>query len=358
MNYRKAVMLSAESIATAGVKTLDFKGKDVISRIMIQPKLLNSTNTPTAHPATAISKIEIVDGSDVLWSLSGKEAQALNFYQMGLPAFDIMNYINDEYCAPTMIINFGRWLWDEDLAFDPTRFNNPQLKITHNLAAGGGAPDAGTLEVVADTFDEIKPNPMGWLMAKEYYTYSLTSSAYEYIDLPTDHMLRMLLIKSLAAGKQPHEQFNEIRLSEDNDKRIPIDESTSDLAKYILDQFGRYRENVRATMTTADVTHYITPAYMVNAAGMAWDAEAAYISAHLSYGGTITLKASAAAQVNMMIDGYCPHGVFPLPFGDLWDANKWYDATKLKDLELRIKAGSSVGSSSTAEIITEQLRRY
>ena len=125
MNYRKAIMLTAEACTAAATKIIEFKGKEIISRIRIQLKLTNNGSTPTAHPAEAITKIEIVDGSDVLWSLTGKECQALNFYSTGKPAFDIIDYINDEYCVPMMNINFGRWLWDEDLAFDPTRFNNP-----------------------------------------------------------------------------------------------------------------------------------------------------------------------------------------------------------------------------------------
>ena len=358
MNYRESVLLTAEAANTAGVKTIDIKIDEVISRIKIQFKMLNGSATPTAHPATAISKIELVAGSDVLWSLTGKQCQALNFYQTGKPAFDIIDYINDEYCTPMMTMNFGRWLWDEDLAFNPTRFKNPQLKITHNLAAGGSVPDAATLEVVADVFDEVTPSPLGYLMAKEYFTYSLVSSAYQKVELPTDHQLRMLLVQSLFAAKQPHEQFNELKLSENNDKRVVFDQQTSDLAKYILDEFGRYHEDVRCSLTTSEVTHFIAPTYMVNAAGMAWDDESSYPIAHLSYGGTIGLKASATAQVNMHVDGYCPHGVLAIPFGDLWDAAKWYDVTKLGSLDLRIKAGSSVGSASTAQVITEQLRRY
>jgi len=356
MNYRKAVMLTSESIATAGTKVLDFKLKDIISRIMIQTKCMNTSGTPTAHPATIVSKIEIVDGSDVLWSLTGKQCSALNFYATGKPAVDAVAYVNDINNWTVFNINFGRWLHDEELAFDPTRFNNPQLKITHNLAAGGIAPDAGTLEVVADVFDEIKPTPAGWLMAKEYHSYTPEASAYKYIDMPTDYPLRALFLQYLYGGQAPHNGIYEIRLSEENDKRIPIDDLTWDLLKYILDEYGRYEEDVVATTSTSSVTHYVTPTYLTHLFGNDNIAADSYVFFGQSFGGTVGIDASAAGVVRFRASGYCPHGVMPIPFGDKWMPEKWYDVTKLGSLELRLKADATVGG--TAQVITEQLRRY
>jgi hypothetical protein len=356
MNYRKATMLTAESIASAGVKTLDFKIKDIMSRIMIQTKCMNTSGTPTAHPASVVSKIEIVDGSDVLWSLTGKQASALNFYSNGRPAVDAVTYVNDINQWQVFNINFGRWLFDEDLAFDPTRFNNPQLKITHNLAAGGIAPDAGTLEIVAEVFDELKPAPVGWLMAKEYHSYTPEASAYKYIDMPTDYPLRAMYLQYLYGGQAPQNGIYEVKLSEDNDKKIPFDDLTYDLLKYNLDQFGRYEEDIVATTSTSPVTHYVTPSYLTHIFGNDNIATNSYVFFGQSYGGTVTIDASAAGVVRARASGYCPHGVMPFMFGDKWMPEKWYDVTKLGSLELRLKADATVGG--TAQVITEQLRRY
>lgn len=359
MNYRQATIVPSESINTAGTKEVDiFKLKDVVSRLLIQVKGTNNGSTPTAHPAKMVSDIKLVDGSDVLWELSGIEAQALNFYQQGKPSINITSYVNDNSCVALYAINFGRWLWDEDLAFDPKRFKMPQLKITHNKASGGSAPDAGTMEVIADCFDEIQPNPIGFLSAKEHYSYSLTSSAYETVDLPTDAVIRMLMVQSLSADKQPWEQYNELRLSEENQKRIPIDQNTSDLIKYVADQFGTFEENIYCESSTSEVTHYCAPTYETHLFGSEQNKQASYPIFTQSYGGTFVVDASAVGQLKLRASGYCPHGALALPFGDLWDANKWWDVTKLGALDLRIKAGSSVGSSSTCQVITEQLRRY
>jgi len=358
MKYRNATLLTSESIATAATKVIDISVKDVISRIAIQVKATNNGAAPTAHPATILSKIELVDGSDVLFSLSGKECMAMEFYDTKNTPFGINCYLNDVMNIMVYNINFGRHLYDPILAFDPKKFMNPQLKITHNLASGGSSPDAATLRVSADVFDEREVSPIGFLMNKEPYSYSLTSSGYEYIDLPTDHILRGLMILSLSASKQPYEQYNEIKISEDNDKRIPIDSSTSDLVKYFANLYGKINESVYGAALTTTRDFYIMSTYEVMAAAAATGFAASYIKSELAYGGNIDIRGSAAANFMANITGFCPFGGLYLPFGDPKDPDDWYDTTKVGNLQLRIKGGSSVGSGSTCQVVTQQLRKY
>jgi len=81
MNYRQTSLLSQESGTTASTKTIDIKVKDIISRISIKFNYANSAHTPIAHPAAIVSKVELVDGSDVFASVSGRQLEALMFYE-------------------------------------------------------------------------------------------------------------------------------------------------------------------------------------------------------------------------------------------------------------------------------------
>lgn len=357
MNYRQAVLLDDETSTTAATKTLDLKGLDPISRLTITKSGTNSSGTPTAHPAKMVTKIELVDGANILWSLSGLEAQAIAWYQQQRNANNILTYLNDNTVRALFQLNFGRWLWDEELAFDPSRFKNPQLKITHDGDAGGSAPDANTLSVHADLFDEKRVNPLGWLMAKEYNTYSLTSSAVQTIELPTDYPMRMLMVQSLSAGKAPNAQYNKLKLIENNGKKVIFDDYTRNLIKMHAYPLGMYQENIRARLATTDTTLYVAPTYEVAAAGSPCDASAGYVELTYGYGGTLAAQAATACDADILVHGYCPHGALGMFFGDAWDANNWFDVTKLAKLELKITAGSSVGSSSTLEVITEQDRK-
>src|SRR3990167_5653417 len=160
---RTHVLLDAESATTATTKVIDLDTADPISRLWIEMRNTNGNSTPTAHPAKTITKIEIIDGSDVIASVSGLEAQAAEILHTGETPFSELDYENDITAFACASINFGRFLWDRELAFVPGRFQNPQLRITHDKALGGSLPDAATLTVWADIFDGETLSPIGLL---------------------------------------------------------------------------------------------------------------------------------------------------------------------------------------------------
>lgn len=358
MNYRLATLLAHESIATAGTKTLDLTLKDPVSRINIQIKATNNGSTPTAHPAAIISKVEVVDGSDVLFGLSGKELLALQFYCQERTPFVVNNYLDNTMNIVNYEINFGRFLYDPLLALDPTKFSNPQLKVTHNLVSGGAAPDAATMAITADIFDGKGASPVGFLMSKENVSYTLVAGGNEYIDLPTDYDLRKLIIMSHAADKQPWEQYNEIKLSEDNDKKIPFDDKTSDLLKYVCALYPPLNEYIEGVALTTTLDFFVMSTYEMEYTAMAMGFAAAYLKSDYAYGGNIDIRGSASCNFKALIRGYAPFGALALPFGDQQNIEDWYKLAEIGNLRLTLKAGSSPGASSTCEVLTEQLRTY
>lgn len=355
MNYRLASILAPEAANTAGTKTLDINLADPISRITVQFKGLNNGTTLTAHPAKMVSKIELVDGSDVLFSLSGIECQALNYFDNGRMPVSVINYCNDIYAIATYQLDFGRFLWDAGFAFDPTKFVNPQLKITHNKALGGTAPDAGELSVFAHIFDEKKITPAGFMMNKEQYSYTLATSASEHIDLATDFPYRKLLLQSMSTSLQPWQQFNQVKLDQDNGRRMIInDEKVSNLLK-IMASYPQFQEIIEAPTKNGTQTIPCAAGYERVAAltGMAADADA-YLTQ--TYGGSIKVADSAAAVVDMIVSGFCPHNTFCLPFGLPGDPEDWFKVSNVGSLRLSLKAGGS--ASGTCEVVSQQLRSY
>jgi len=356
MNYRLASILPSEAANSAGTKTIDINVADPISRFVIQIKGLNSTDAPTAHPAKMITKIELVDGSDVLFSLSGVEAQALNFYDEGRMPHTVLNYLNDVYAIATYHVDFGRYLYDPVLALDPSKFTNPQLKITHNLAAGGSAPDAALLSVYAHVFDEKSVSASGFLMSKEQYGYTLVQSAKEHIDLATDYPYRKLILQSMSATLQPWEQFNQVKLSQDNDKKVVInDEKTSDLLK-LFRLWPEITEVIYAKTKAGTQVIHCTPAYerIANVTGVAAALDGCYITD--TYGGAISVTDGAAASIMMVLSGLSPHSTLCLPFGTQLDIEDWFKVAAIGSLKLTLKAGSS--AVGTCEVVTQQIRSY
>lgn len=356
MNYRIASLLASEAANTAGTKTIDINVKSAISSIIIQMKGTQSTNVPLAHPAKMVTKIELVDGSNVLFSLSGYEAQALNFYERGRLADALMSYVTGTQCAATYQLNFGRFLYDPLYAFDPSKYQNPQLKITHNLAAGGSTPTSATLSVFAHVNDQKAGAPVGFLLSKEQYSYTLQASAKEHIDLAVDMPYRYLLIKSLTAGKNPHENFNKIKLSEDNDAHVVInDESTSDLIK-MIQEWPRILEGILAQDLDGEETIYCTPSYLQVAVGQGMNVADTALFADQGYGGAFDATGTNNYASQWQVSGFMPHGTLLLPFGEKNDPADWYDVSKVGNLKLTITAG--IGASGTVEVFSQQLKLY
>lgn len=351
-------ILAGEAANTAGTKTIDLNISDPISQIIVRFKGTNNSNTPTAHGAKMITKIEVVDGSDLLFSMSGLEAQAMGFYHHGFLPQSVNEYRVNVLNIQFFTVDFGRFLWDKVLALDPKRFNNLQLKITHNKAAGGSAPDAGELAVYAQVFTPGSALPTGFLMSKELFAYSLVSSGLETISLPADLPYRKLVIQSIASGNQPHEQFNKLTLSIDNDRVVLLNNlSTSDLIKF-SDQGPIINETMIGVGTGSAVDHFtaisFNGAIQVGAVGTAL---AAIVSEQF-FGGAVAVNVDTTEEFQATLTGYAPHGSIVIPFGDQRQIADWLDTSQIAKLILKIKAGSSIVGSSTAEITAQQLRNY
>jgi len=108
--------------------------RDPISRLSVVVELTNNGWDPTDHPAKVLKGIELVDGSNVIASLDGGQAIAVDHYDNGLAPHIELNYEDNAVIRVCANINFGRFLYDEELALDPTKFTNLQLKVEHDYS--------------------------------------------------------------------------------------------------------------------------------------------------------------------------------------------------------------------------------
>jgi hypothetical protein len=262
MNYRLATILGREEIKKDFTKVIDLNLADPVSQFQIT---YESTGTgggiPDGHVAKCIPKIELVDGSDVLYSLSGQETQAADFYTRGIEPPNLNYYLAGTEGFWVFNVNFGRFLYDPVFAFDPKKFTNPQLKITIDRGAGGVVSTEGFLTVLAHIFDGKTITPEGFLMHKEINNYGMSSAAHEYIDLPTDYAFRKLFIAAQTYGVGPEYLLDTIKLSEDNDRKIPFSDTFANILRSIAGQKRPYREVLLAASYSTINTFYCTPCF-------------------------------------------------------------------------------------------------
>ena len=360
MKYRITEILGITTLeTTAQTKSIPLNLTDPISAIMIEYKNTRGSVTSIENVAACLPSISLVDGSDVIFSLSAKEMMALAHYDKGIKPYSapgnmiaVMEFAGIPY-------NFGRKLWDPTLAFDPQQFKNPVLNISHNLVLNDASSTAHYLRVLAFCFDEKAVTPSGFLMTKEVATPVWVASGSKVdISLPTDMTIRKLLLRGYLANTYPYNVINHVKISENQDKKVPIDEDVSAWVKYLAGAYGKYREKGTFTLTsTPGATIYPTPHFDVNIAGCEISGTTPIIIPEVPQTPPVLVIGAAATNAALEISGTQPHACFPIDFGDQDDPSDWYDVAAIKSLHL-IMTGGSGGASSVVNVVAQQLRGY
>jgi hypothetical protein len=359
MNYRTSVILATETLeTTAATKVIDLNVQDPISALRFEAVWTSYSSAARLYPELDVfSKIELVDGSDVLFSLSGTELAAVHFYE-GFPLIQCdTGNITSEAHSLNLQYDFGRFFRDPMLAFDPTKFRNPQLKLTYDPATPHASATSLTLEVTAELFDEKAISPIGFLRTTQLHSYSPGASTYEYIDLPTDLVIRKLYLQTREFGSAAATLLTDARLSEDNDKRVPFDITDTNWCNLCGQKWGLLFQNVWAYGNGASYPVFAAPCKYETIAMVNASAQNA-IQCTTGTGGKFSFDTSTSTQiVTGILSGFLPYFVYCYPFGDDNDPADWYDVTRVGSLRLRVKSGSA-SSGATNNTILQQLRRY
>ena len=358
MRYRHTTLLSAESITTAGTKTIDIKSTDVISRIQASVRLTNSSWTPTGHPANVITNLQLVDGSEVLFSMRGVYAQGLSFYSSRKTPFNYINYTDNGLAVAEVPIYFGRYLWDREFALDPKRYDNLQLKVTHSYLLGGAVPDAATLEVTADFFDDDQPSPVGVLRAESLWSKTLVASTVDEINLPTDHDIRLLLPSAFSNDEEPDINIDKIKLTENQDKNVLMELDVLQILQNHESEYPWYTEYGEGrTDAGNNIEFFVTPCKDIMMFAQPSVDTDNYINFPWTGGNGRNIMGSATSTIQLGIMGRCPHGMIPLPMGEPNVPETWWHVAPDGSRKIKLTTGAG-DTSSLYELILQQMKPY
>jgi len=285
-------------------------------------------------------------------------AQAADIYNAGMhPRGGWFNYLVGNETDIKVALQFGRFPMDPLLALDPKQFRNLQLKITYDVDGGGMNPSGTKIAVQALCFDEKVPSLVGYLSTKEVKGWSGTASAYNYTDLPVDFPYRKLFYQGYKAGSPPHWIGDNIKLSEDQDKKVVFDNNFRELMFGIGRVNAFIREILTCNCQTVANYRHVVGSMDTMAQAVAWRAaqNGQTISTYDGDGGRLTVDGSAAENIVCQISGFAPHCVLCLPFGLQDDLEDWYDVANIGNLKGTVKGGVT---TTTEKWITHQLRRY
>jgi hypothetical protein len=367
MKYRDVELYYQQTLDNVGTKIMDLRTTDPISAIRFT---FFGTNDATFNKENylndVITKIELVDGSDQLLSLSMKEAQALQFRRTGKMPFMRPGESASGAQEEQVMILFGRYLWDTEYFMDLTKFRNPQLKITTNIAAIRAAGDAGfltgTLQVSVDllVIQEGAEASKGFMMAKNIYGFTGADSGDEHIDMPMDYPYLGLLLRAYQEGHDPDHNISKIKLNCDAGKYIPFDIRVKDLYRCEENDVGIAELRQYIFRKDAEWVHHIIthdPIVVFNP-GIPGRIAGAYTAFNGQF--KFNLRAHdntpVAAEENtaIIIRGSCPHSTVYIPFGIPENPATYFDPKVFGDIDLIL----TQDDPAAIALVLIQLRPY
>src|SRR5271157_1140588 len=118
MKVRDVYIVSGKTEADAGTDTFPLNQLGKITHIDLIFKATNgATSNTIAKLKSLISKIEVVDGSLVICSLSGRELFAVDCYCNGIAPFQDLSSGAGIVITDELVLMFGRYLGDREYYF-------------------------------------------------------------------------------------------------------------------------------------------------------------------------------------------------------------------------------------------------
>ena len=366
MRLRKTYLVEDVTTLTNGTKIYDLDFTDPVVAIYLDfiGQRYDKSDTNRPYLLESISKIEIVDGSDVIYSTTGTECAAVQLYHTGKINFmAISNNHVAAYNRMQVKILFGRDENDTEFALDCTKFTNPQLKITHAYTESAAHWKAsGQTMTVQVLIAEGAPAPRGFFMTKEIYTWTKATTGDETIDLPRDYPYRFIVMQATHCATPVYAEFSKVKISCNFDEFVPINETTEDMAHDNWNRYGMLTQQTE-TMGESDAESQVAwYPFAWNWGGdvQSWNTGAPAVVMR-PYSGYITVNASAGTGLTegqraiVTGQGWELFDTEVIPFGNFSDETHWFDPKPWKSVRLILTQAQTAVASA---IVLQQVRHY
>ena len=345
MDIREVVVRDDESRDDAGTKVIDIKVTAPITELIVRLAARNAASITTDAPIDKnITRIELVDGGRTYWNLNGPMSVAAGAYALGQWPSGWYDERLSTYPSIAIPMRFGRYLGDQQFAFDPTRLNTPQLRITWPDSASY-LDDSLTLGVTARVM-EGAPSPSQCLIWREVDAWASATSGVKTVDLPTDYPYRSLLMRAYISADVLTNAFTHLKLDCDLGKLILFDMDISefqDIINEYLPIFQRRHFMVRTHNAYPEAWMGETLGVDVSPASLyhmvyAFTAFWSFYNFHAFSDGDSGLS---DCQYQSVVTGRYPHSTLKYDFGRPDDPATWFEPGRFGDVDLKITEGSA-----------------
>jgi len=372
------VYLENDKVLTgdSGTYTIDLPGTGFLSSVLIKYKDTRPSFTNGVLPAfAAITKLEIVDGSRVIQSLSGAQAQALMFYRGQAYGNTLRSEIQSSTAVDYFRLNLGLYNQDPLHMLDLSRLTSPQLKITWDgtqtsvdgLTYDAGSSISAVITAVATICDS---QPAGFtdtfVQSSQIHSYTQVAGATEYVDIPRDRPLLGILVRGAYKDKLVRDDFNKVRLNINNGEWIPFEFEDLEIEQKQAEWFGK-AVNVMMKVSVKSGSYIdtglgevygcsITPLGNTPIHDQANTLTGGYLKVYSSDLATPS-EYTTVHSVLIKASGLFPHHTFYFPMDKVVADGKTLDVTEFKRVVLECTSSSSASSSSVPTIVAEYLEK-
>lgn len=366
MIRRFSYILNRFTLTDSGTLTIPINLRDVITALWIEFRATNGANGNQANPVHSnVQAIELIDGGDVLSSISGAQAYAATHYGLGWVPYDLQVEFPGATANMVYCMRFGRYLGDTQYAFDPSKYLNPQVRVTWNLAtvraigATSFVTATGTLTVYAEIM-EGAAQPEACLHLKQLYQFVTGAAGIQPILLPTDQKIKAIMLRSANALGGFLYGINNVKLQADQSKVVFFDTRTTDLVRYATLRNPRfsYKHYFYAANATT-IFPLMKTDETVAGQSDAGDRTFAYMNTGIGNGALAVFSAGVADvnQRNFIADvaGWTPEWCTWIDLGDWGDPATWLDPTPYKSLQLELTQNAANG---VASVVLENEVKY
>ena len=338
------------SVADAYTYIRDIDIKDPITELLIKVLAKNGENGNDENPiARVVTKIELTDGGTSLWTMDGEQCLVAARGTRGNLPPEYRSEWDNTYPFQIFPLHFGRWYGDTEYAFDPSRFKNPQVKVTVNLAnvravSEDSAFRTGTsrIDIVARIM-EGAPAPSKMFVVKEIAEWTGAATGTKRVELPVDWPYRLLIVRSFLTNSKPGTNIINLKMSCDADKFVPFDLPWDDVLRQEYSQYEMVHRVQELLVLGAELKdihigncHEVvicpnnTESFM---AASIWNECSAWCQGYNAIGSALDVDKGA----NLYSKGYQAEHAFLIPLGNKDIPESWFPTADYGDIELLLQ---------------------
>lgn len=255
MQVRDVYLTKAETCADTFVKTYPLNSFQALMSLRIRiGATTGATSNTVGKLHSLISKIEVIDGSNVLFSCSGLESMAFNCFNNGVMPYQDISCGASVVTTEELIVTFGRFMGDREYYLNPALYKNPMLRITGAYAVSatvGIATGTGILSVIARNIESGAMPYKGFIMRKEISSWTSAASGDQPTVLPLDFPYMGIMVAALKTTIAPDTILTNFKLTRNTDQFIDFNVTGRDAYAQNIEQFGYFSQRFRPLVDTS-----------------------------------------------------------------------------------------------------------